>query len=298
MIDLVCTIDENYVPHCAAMLASVMENTKSQLNVYIIHDGINSKKLKKLTGFVEERGHTATGLMCDIDMLMGAPVTDHISLATYFRLLIPKLLPQSCRKVLFLDSDIVVVGDIYELYSTPLEGAAIAAVHGGFPPEKVRQNLNFSSRDPYFNAGVLLINLDEWRRIDLSEQGIELIKNRPEKLITWDQDVLNFLLRRKWKRLNPKWNAQQNLTDKPDDHLLELGYTHDELEGIRKNRIITHFIGPGKPWTVWFQHEDKLKYYKYLKKTPFSIREVLQPPGLIVYIKFLIKTKLLQPIQF
>ena len=269
MIDLVCTIDENYVPHCAAMLASVMENTKSQLNVYIIHDGINSKKLKKLTGFVEERGHTATGLMCDIDMLMGAPVTDHISLATYFRLLIPKLLPQSCRKVLFLDSDIVVPGNIDELYRTDVSQHPLAAVHHGFPDKMTQANLGFLPNESYFNAGVMLINLSHWRDIDFTSQALSFVAENPDKIQFWDQDVLNFFFKNKWLRIDPTWNSMRYFFDLTPGQLQEMGYSRIEIESITKENKIIHFTGAEKPWVRGSKHLHRKIYLTYLKKTPF-----------------------------
>jgi lipopolysaccharide biosynthesis glycosyltransferase len=170
------------------------------------------------------------------------------SLFTYARFLFPDMFPD-LGKVLYIDVDTLVLGDLAELYSIPLGENLLAAAVGrgtsradhcwgvlnykelGIPPET-----------PYFNAGVLIMDLTSWRRENFAKRCMNYAAKYPELCIFWDQTVMNTLLAGGFTHLDQKWNQQFNGPDK--------AFTR---EGI------LHYCGPDKPWSFTNGLPDELK---------------------------------------
>ena len=159
------------------------------------------------------------------------------SLFTYARFLFPDIFP-SLGKVVYIDVDTLILGDLAELYSTLIDGYLVAAAVGR-GMERVDhcwgvlnyKELGIPADTPYFNAGVLILDLAKWRNEDFANHCMEYAAKYPEFCIFWDQTVMNTLLAGRFAQLDQKWNQQFNGPDKSYDK-----------EGI------LHYCGPDKPW--------------------------------------------------
>ena len=275
MISIVCTFDNNYAEHCAVMLSSLFANNKNEsFEIFILHDGLNEEvKGKFVRSFQSNTQATFQFLTINKDDLQGAPVTHHISLATYFRLFIPYLLPHRIKKVLFMDSDMIVVGPIKELWETDVANhylaATVAAGMDEYPTE-----VGLKKDSLYFNAGLMLINLEKWRAFDLLPKSLKLINEEKERIKWWDQDVLNILFVNQWLPIHLRWNYQpfvyKNELKKTSStfykRYVDFGYYE-----AQKKPVVIHFAGGDKPWTTNYRLIYSLDYLKYRKMTEWAM---------------------------
>jgi lipopolysaccharide biosynthesis glycosyltransferase len=289
-IHIVCTIDDAYIQHCAVLLASLFVNYSDEhFSVYIITDLVESPNLTTLKQFLANYPHSYSIHTIDRSAIRNAPITHHISLATYFRLFIPKILPSNLDRVLFLDVDMVIRNSIRSLWEIELEGythaAAIAAGMDDYPA-----HIGLPSDSLYFNAGLMLINLQAWRELEVFERGCELIHQQPERLQWWDQDVLNILLHNAWKPINLTWNAQPFIYSDllNSDYPYCDRYSQFNYIQARNNPTVVHFVGGGsaKPWHYHCQHPFKQDYLTYLKTTPWCNTPPVGQPDLLSRLRF------------
>ena len=122
------------------------------------------------------------------------PVRAHYSLDTYSRLWLADFFPESVERVLYLDSDLIVVGDIQELWDSDLNGKLLAAA--SIPGSTKCEFLSIPESYGYFNAGVILTDLRQWRETRAIDELVAFVAANPDKLVDVDQDVLNPLCQR------------------------------------------------------------------------------------------------------
>lgn len=271
-IYVVCTLDNDYVQHCAALIQSIWDNNKN-VYVFIISDFIDKANLQILEIIANTHNERLCVINVEKETFGGLPWGgedfEHISLAAYYRLLIPNLLPLNVEKVLYLDCDIIVNASLNELWSTNLSQFSIAAVEDTWDIAiKAPIRLDYVQKDSYFNTGVLLINVEKLRKKRFNELVFEYIKNHKSKIIFHDQDILNALLHNDKMFLHIKWNMMETfLFEKPR---ISISKYSDELKNAQMNPTIIHYTGKIKPWYKECNHPYKSLYWHYLRKTPFA----------------------------
>jgi lipopolysaccharide biosynthesis glycosyltransferase len=259
-MEVLCACDKRYLPHAATMLCSLLEhNTVSRIHLF--YSAISSYELTRLKRFFASyRSEIALYEIVPSD-LQNFRVDKWLSIATYYRLLAPRLLPADLSKVLYLDSDIIVRGSLTELWNTDLTGCALAAVSNYW--EEDREGLGMPAEAKYFNAGVLLINLQFWRLNNVAERALSFVKNNPERLQYWDQDALNATLVHQWIEVPSCWNCQY--------------ISNSETE---PEPAVVHFLTRDKPWQWSNTHIFKHEYRRYRLKTPWRRYKLEgQPPS-------------------
>jgi lipopolysaccharide biosynthesis glycosyltransferase len=269
-----CNLDERYAQHCAVMLCSLfVNNPQAKFRIYLLTDGLKGSSARRLRTICTQFGHLLVITPVDTSVLSGARVSpdDHVSLATYYRILLPKLLPLEVDKALFLDGDLIARRSIAEFYNQRLDNETHAAVPDPLGVEGIKivcKRLGMPEGALYFNAGVLLLNIRLWRVENISERVLEHIKTHREKLEWWDQDALNAVLHSRWKACPAKWNAQPALFR--NYTAAELNLTDGDYREAVDNPCIVHFAGPIKPWMSRCTHPLKAEYYEYLRLTPWK----------------------------
>ena len=139
--------------------------------------------------------------------------SSHISLVTYYRCMLADYLPASLHRVIYLDSDLLVTGSLAPFWQMPMQGAPVAAVVDAAADDHTRYKvLCYPEADSYFNAGVLLIDLDWWRANNVGQRCIDYYRAHPERIRFNDQDLLNSLFHGQvcWAPL--RYNAQEAFT--------------------------------------------------------------------------------------
>ncbi len=248
-MDLVFSIEVAYVQHLAVAIASIVKNCKSsEISFHILVSGISDRLKNKIQGIVNHRIHQVqfynVPLVGVQDLLK---IDGHATAANYYRLFLTEVLPESINKVLYLDADLIVLDDLNKLWNLNIDDYAIAAVH--YPNAERSRVLNVPL-DKYFNSGVMLINLDYWRKYNMINRYCIFLKEKSHLIQYWDQDVLNVVLLKKVLFLDLRYNFQKN-TD------------------VEEDTTILHYTGKLKPWHFHYPHLNRDYYFKYLRRTPW-----------------------------
>ena len=192
------------------------------------------------------------------------PITGYTSLGAYLRLFVAEYVDPTLDKVLYLDCDLIIRKDIAALWGANIDdyfAAAVLETH-------FHENPGIFPGEPYFNSGVMLINLARWRsEEDLLTRFIACAKQKFSLLPFWDQDILNIVLRGQVAFLSPRWNFHAIYAELLPE---QLGLARDEFLSIRRDPDIIHFTSKYKPWHYLPEPQYKHLYWEALSRTPWK----------------------------
>ena len=275
-MNIVLASDNKYVQHCAVTMTSIISHNDN-VHFYIITDGISNNNKEILNEIGNQKGGKIDYCYVDEELLTLLPMPKdsnlkHISKATYYRLFLDSLLPKSVEKVLYLDCDIIVRGNLMDLWNIDLTNYAIAAVFQPDSPMTIDclKRLDIPYDCGYFNAGVQMINRVYWQDNHMQEQFMSFLKNNYSKVLFHDQDVMNAVMQGKVKCLSLRWNMF--LHSKPSKPLVFRGkeFSIEKLQKEFDNGVIIHYTSSVKPWVYLANGELDYLYYEYLNKTVFK----------------------------
>lgn len=271
MIDIVAITDRGFVMPTGVMMYSVCVNNRDVDIVFhvIADETVTQKDRDRLSETVTSTDARKQVKFYEIEsqICKSFPNAERgVPLSTYYRLFITEKLPQNISKVLFLDGDIVVRHSLLPLWETDVRDYAIAAVtdyQEGIPERYDR--LKYDPCYGYFNAGVLLINLDYWRANHVLQRFNDYITTCYKDICTYDQDVLNVIFKDRKVVLPFKFNLQSGVLYK------QIGFDYkkykDEVDEAIKNPVIVHFTSR-KPWdTPADKHPFSSTFFKYQSQT-------------------------------
>jgi lipopolysaccharide biosynthesis glycosyltransferase len=266
-IPIILALDRAYLLPTAVTIFSILKNHPiTQFRIYIIIGESNSDWLQPLEEMASKMGSELIVKLVNVEILSGLKLGMHFTVPTYFRLLAPNLIEES--KVIYLDTDVLIHGDLTELWETDMGDYPVAAVAD--PLRDDFHRLGLTKETGYFNAGVMIFQLDLWRKLNLGNASLDYVMAFSEKISFADQDGLNATLKGNWLRLHPKWNVQSSLLEKSACDKAMVYFSEEELaEALDKPRII-HFTGNPKPWNIGCKNAFKPLYWDYLRQTPFS----------------------------
>lgn len=249
-INVLVTLDENYLPPLRVMLKSLFWNNPGErFHIYMIHDGIPPSARKGIGEFCAVHGGSFSPIECGGDVFAGAPVFRHFSRAMYFRLLACDLLPDSLDRALYLDPDTLVINPVRPLYQTDFSGCLYAAcAHTGITNIKEQVNrlrLNSDEAEGYFNSGVLLLNLAAQRETVRAEDIFRYAEEHKNELILPDQDILNGLYA---DSILPLDDSLYNYDAHRYETYRMVSAGEKDLDWVMRNTVILHFCGRNKPW--------------------------------------------------
>lgn len=259
---IACSINKEYIPHMCAMVLSACLNTSAKkIVIHVLHaelDKIDESIIKD--EFNHYKQIEFYFYKIDQSVLKDIPiVAKHLSIETLYRLLLPSVLPKEIEKVLYIDSDIIIKDDLMKVWENDISKYFLAAVTN--LEGNMYKKLELESRLDYFNAGFILINLKKWREERFFSKCLNYVKHNSDKIIFADQDILNGVLKGKWKRLHPKWNVLRSVFG--SKKLFEQYYDLETYEEIVENPSVIHYTGPIKPWHINSEHPLKNDYYLY-----------------------------------
>lgn len=267
MLHVACAADEKYVPHCAAMLLSVLDKNPGA-HIHFLHDPAMAASLvSNLAQMVALRGGVFYAHKVEGAQLIGLPRLKGIPELMWYRVFLPELLPELDR-ILYLDSDMLVVEDLSLLWNTELGDCYVGAVRNVFESEfsDWPYQLKLAKPTAYFNSGMLLLNLMKMRDDSISASIAAYGRSSPQRLRWPDQDALNVVISDNHLLLNPRWNCQNSLFYyRQARELLGRQVVREAIS----NPAILHFEGGLKPWHYLSKHPYRELYFKYRSQTPW-----------------------------
>ena len=287
IVPVVFAADGNYVPMLAATIHSMLANASPDYyyDIFVLERGISGEDMRIMREVYAKPGKVS---LCFYDV--GRIVESfelstnnaHISIETYYRFLVQQLLPHY-NKVLYLDSDLIVQGDVSQLFETDLGDNLLAAVRDldflGNVNMKNGERMQYAKtvlgmKDPYsyFQAGVLVLNTAELRAFHSVEEWLKLASD--PRYIYNDQDILNAECEGRVHFLDYRWNVMTDCAGRIANVFSHApNEAYEAFLASRGDQLITHYAGFEKPWK--FKHCDRAAlYWKYARETPFYERLV------------------------
>lgn len=257
MMNIAFCTDSNLIKQSCVMIESVLTcNKNTNITFYALLLEVDDKLVDSLKNFVGERAELKIFKLSKDDFTELPIHMSYITLGTYLRFFIEKLVPKDVNKILYLDIDLIVVNNIQTFYNQNIDAFSVAACLDVECHDISRYNrLEYQMEDLYFNAGVMLINLDWWRKKHVSKKSIEYLLNSSERCPFHDQDALNHALHGTVKFASNIYNAMPFFFSAKSENLL---IDYKLLKKIRRELqtpAIIHYAGKVKPWHT--------EYHKY-----------------------------------
>lgn len=266
MIEIALTFDDKFWAPAYATMRSICLTTHQpkDLRFHLLVDGITPAHRVVLDSIATDYGATLNVIDLGASNVLGERIAGFPAIrmrrfhpVIYARLFLGELLPPDVAKVLYLDSDIFVRSDIAMLYATELEGKAIAAA---LQPDRMhciagkdlRTRNAFSMAEPYFNSGVMLIDMTQYRGVDFAAAIKASLPQSEIEMFYYDQDIINFCFKGRILELDHRWNLQN-----PEP-------AHEIL-----NPHILHYSANPKPWFIWSRVAFKRTYRHLMTNAHF-----------------------------
>ncbi len=266
-INIVFTIDKDFIKQFTVSLTSLLETNQDIIDrIFLINNIIDDQILKKSLTFFSDKYNLIIEIININDAQFAElRIKSYISIASYFRLILSELIPTDINRILYLDCDLIVTGDLSNLITLKFNDNFLCAVdqEQHISTFSRFKNTPFNGKK-YFNSGVMLINLKKWRENNISKILMKNANKYNSQMLHLDQDILNITFYNSWKELDYKYNAWK--------------YSNQSIEklGIAANDlVIIHFIGPIKPWNFQCNHKYKHLYFKYQKLTPYKNKKYI-----------------------
>ncbi len=282
-MNLVYASNDGYAGHLCASLYSLLDNNRQleALEIYILSAGMCLEYQKRLADTAAKFGrrlHVAE-LGNLADRFPYAVDTRGFDISAMGRLFAPEVLPETVKRALYLDCDTIVCGGIQALYDTPLEGCLAGMVMEPTVYAPMKEAIGMTKDEAYFNSGVILMDLEAWRREGVLERLLCFYGAHSGSLFACDQDTINGALRGRIRPLPPKYNFFTNYRYFHYGTLTRLCGAYkqvgrEEFEQAKRAPVILHYLGDERPWIAGNHNHYRRLYRWYLLRTPWRD----QPP--------------------
>lgn len=264
--NITCNTDDNYIQHCMAMLCSLFENNKDKhFHVYILTSSLSSENIESLDLLFDKYKQEMFFPKINEALLDGVQFRKNrpLSKAAYYRLLLSSVL--NIDKVLYLDCDMIILGDINELYNVDLTNYSLAACIDPMPfNNEHRMQLNLSVGAKTFCSGIMLLNLQYWRENASESKLVSFAKKKRIPVYLHDQDVLNHVFQNTWFVLPPKWNRTPMARG-----IYDVKYKYYDYYENYNKPMVYHYCSGIKPWENVFSLKRQF-YVKYLYMSGYN----------------------------
>lgn len=282
--------DENYVIPLAATIRSAIDSLHPDqfLRLFVMDGGISAESRGKLMQSWVDPRVRIEWIEPDVNVVKHLPISHHVSISCYLRLLLPELIPSDVGKLIYFDSDMLIRRDLGELYAEPLgDHEALAVQEMAAPwmdaelaadgydrrrkflsatqPVLNYRELGIRPDAPYFNSGLLVFDAAQWRAQQTAKNVLECLERHRDHVLWWDQYALNVVLVDRWRPLDVRWNQTAAVFDYPNWRLSPLDA--EAFQQIREDPWIIHFCSPTKPWHYFCDHPYRQDFFATLSRT-------------------------------
>lgn len=299
-INIVYAVDDNFCEVLGVSITSLFSSAENEnLSIYIIENNVSNSNKNRINSlskkYLQHKIHWIQA--SDISSYVKSKLKcDRGSYSQYSRLLLGSLLPLEVQKVLYLDCDIVVQKSLLDLWNTDLKENTIGAVEDAFS-KYYRKNIDLHYTDKLFNSGVILVDLEKWRKKNIESQLLRFIDLKGGIIQMGDQGVLNHVLSQDFYSLHPRYNAMTIFFDfsyismhKYRSPAIDY-YSEEEIKEAVNAPTIIHFTSSFKskrPWVKNCTHKYGCLYLYYKDMSPWKDTPLRNDPR-SWYSSFLIK---------
>lgn len=258
-MNICLSCDDKYSKYAGVVIASILlkSNVDEDFSFYILDSNISQENKDKILSLKSIKECSICFIKIDETLFKtykNIGTHSYLSLPAFYRLKLPSIL-KDIDKVLYLDCDIIVNSSLQELYNTNIKNFYAAAVvdiatkSSGYVPKLDKGNL-------YFNAGVLLLNLEKMRTDNVEEKFEKYTIDNIATIRVGDQEILNKVCQGNIKQIDSCWNVQSS------NFVNRSTYSN--------NPKIVHYIGKQKPWIFGSMNYWKNLYFEVFVQTPWS----------------------------
>lgn len=256
-MNIAVSMNSKYMSAARGMLFSLRGHSREPITVWLLNHSLSDTDIRKFEAFLRKKCHAELVVIpIDATFFDGMPLDPEglFSIEAYYRILIPWLLPPEMDRVLWLDSDIIICGDISSFYHMDLNGHCLAACEDErYISAKTRgrdnDRLGIDRSHRYFNSGVLLMDLERIRK-NYNQEDIRILAERiKDRLVFPDQDILNCLFQ---KNVFYADYLLFNCEAKSMEYLAE-----EQKSNVR----ILHYYGGNKPWDLRYGYDPGMRYW-------------------------------------
>jgi lipopolysaccharide biosynthesis glycosyltransferase len=263
-IHLAIAFDESYLAPFCALLESIIANG-GNVHLHLIMTGVDETTQIKISDRAKAGGIQSNFYRITDKEITTLVTRDTWTTAVYYRLYFPMLVDPSIHRLIYLDTDTIVLRNLSELAELSLDGYPVAAVYDNYV--QVQPLIGINEPGNYFNSGVLVMDLNEWRRQRVSERTLDYLKQYPERIRYVDQCGLNAVLMNNWFHLKSSYNLLYSyLPNEQSDR---------SMASLVHEASIVHF-NIERPWQMLCKNRLRNQYRKYLRRSPiYSGRVVI-----------------------
>jgi len=290
-MNILYACDDKFCAYTGISITSLFENNKNldELNVFIAGQGISNDNKLKLQKTAEKYGRSITIIDAEeIDSLLAennARIYNK-SLAPFYRVFVDKIFPETVSRVLYIDSDSVIVGSLSELDAFTFEADKVCAMKKDPISVDYKKSIGLNEDDVYYHSGVMLFDLDNWRRLKCSDMLLKEIAEGRANYRLPDQDLLSRALNKNIQPLDMKYNFITHIPYFGIDVYRAISeandrnyYTIQQMQEAVENPVILHTVRglTGTPWEKGNTNPFRVEWTKYKEISLWS--DIGETPG-------------------
>lgn len=270
--------DSNYLSMAMVTMKSLFEyNSELDVTVHLLSNNLNDNELSYLKEFLYPNGSSLRIYdISNLECRLGIEVPKSISIVSYTRLLIATILPKDIDRVLYIDSDTLILDSLEGLTNYDFENNLVAGVLDCIGNRSYSREIGIPTDERYINAGVLLIPLNKWRALMLSDKFINYLITNGGKVHHHDQGIINAVCCGNKGILPLRYNVMSNVYSfgqrcKTFSNFKGI-YSEHQIKNAIEHPAIIHFTGVhlGRPWVDNCEHPLKDLYLSYYLSIPNS----------------------------
>ncbi len=293
-LNVLYQFNEKYVPYAGISMVSLMENNKKteEIYIYVLGENLTEDSKKQLTMQVEQYGHQIhfmhTDALIEKMRMLGIPEYRG-AYATNMKMFVTDYLNDDIDRLLYIDSDTIICGDVSSLIFLDMENKPIGMVLDSLGARH-KLEIGLDKQDDYFNGGVILYDVRKWRQDKWTEKIREHVKNVRTCYMAPDQDILNIVLKNQIKKIDISFNLQpMHTVYSYRQYSRAFGplqyYSEDEIRSAIDNPRILHFFrylgefpwhkSSLHPYVPHFDRYMALSLWKDYQKQPTEQNELI-----------------------
>lgn len=278
-MNVVYASNDSYVRHLGASMYSLLDKNRDcpGITIYVLSLGLSEDSKNGLIQIAKQYGRKLVfAEIGDLKDRINFQVdTGGYDISIMSRLFMGEMLPDSMNRVLYLDCDTIIARPLKKLWNMDLDGNTVGAVMEPTIYEAVKDSIGLKKEEPYFNSGVLLVDLKRWREGEVQKRLLEFWQKKGGKLFASDQDVLNGTLKGEIKPLPPVYNFFTNYRYFAYGDFIRRSpsyraVTEEMFAEAKKYPAVIHYMGDERPWIRGNLNHYRKAYKKYAAQTPWA----------------------------